>query len=166
MYDALHFDSPPGSVLRLVFGFVLMDSESTNSPPQQPAKAVDAERSTPAVSGQDNNAPTVSSMLSTSGISTWASKFSQSFGAVQESPQTGNAGVSALSRFTSRFGSKTPSVGSLPDKSVKDPTAGPQSGVLESLTKGLVDSSQSVVKAMQVKARHIVSQNKRRYQVH
>lgn len=40
-----------------------------------------------------------------------------------------------------------------------------QSGVFESLTKGLVDTSQNAVKAMQVKARHIVSQNKRRYQV-
>jgi hypothetical protein len=29
----------------------------------------------------------------------------------------------------------------------------------------LVDSSKSAVKAMQTKARHIVSQNKRRYQV-
>lgn len=142
-----------------------MDSESTNSTPQQPAKAVDVESYTPAVSGKDNNAPTVSSMLSASGISTWASKFSQSLGAAQESQQTGNAGVSTLARFTSRFGSQTPSIGSLPDEGVKDTTAGPQSGVLESLTKGLVDSSQSVVKAMQVKARHIVSQNKRRYQV-
>ncbi|XP_050205488.1 phosphatidylinositol 3,4,5-trisphosphate 3-phosphatase and protein-tyrosine-phosphatase PTEN2A-like [Mercurialis annua] len=39
-----------------------------------------------------------------------------------------------------------------------------QTGVFESLTKGLVDSSRSAVKAVQVKARHVVSQNKRRYQ--
>lgn len=34
------------------------------------------------------------------------------------------------------------------------------------ITKGLVDSSKNAVKAVQVKARHAVSQNKRRYQVH
>ncbi|KAL0356860.1 UNVERIFIED_CONTAM: Phosphatidylinositol 3,4,5-trisphosphate 3-phosphatase and protein-tyrosine-phosphatase PTEN2A [Sesamum calycinum] len=33
-----------------------------------------------------------------------------------------------------------------------------------SITKGLVDSSKNAVKAVQVKARHVVSQNKRRYQ--
>ncbi|CAF1705136.1 BnaC03g41000D [Brassica napus] len=32
------------------------------------------------------------------------------------------------------------------------------------ITKGLVDSSKNAVKAVQVKARHAVSQNKRRYQ--
>lgn len=39
------------------------------------------------------------------------------------------------------------------------------SGVFQSFTKGLVNTSQSAVKAVQVKARHLVSQNKRRYQV-
>ncbi|RXI07122.1 hypothetical protein DVH24_026258 [Malus domestica] len=38
------------------------------------------------------------------------------------------------------------------------------SGVFLSFTKGLVNTSQSAVKAVQVKARHLVSQNKRRYQ--
>lgn len=144
-----------------------MDSESTNKSSQDPAKDVDVQHSVPAVSGKDsNNANNASSALSTSGISTWALKFSQSLGAGQESPQTGNAGASAFSRFTSRFGSQTPSSAVFPpDEGVKDTKTESQSGVLESLTKGLVDSSQSVVKAMQVKARHMVSQNKRRYQV-
>ncbi|KAH0995811.1 hypothetical protein GBA52_019675 [Prunus armeniaca] len=38
------------------------------------------------------------------------------------------------------------------------------SGVFQSFTKGLVNTSQSAVKAVQVRARHLVSQNKRRYQ--
>ncbi|CAN6541896.1 unnamed protein product [Malus baccata var. baccata] len=38
------------------------------------------------------------------------------------------------------------------------------SGVFLSFTKGLFNTSQSAVKAVQVKARHLVSQNKRRYQ--
>ncbi|KAH7520234.1 hypothetical protein FEM48_Zijuj08G0122600 [Ziziphus jujuba var. spinosa] len=141
-------------------------AESTNKSSQNPAKAVDVQHSDSAVPGKDsNNANNASSMLSASGISTWAMKFSQSLGAGQESSQTGNAGVSAFARFTSRFGSQTPySSGHSPDEGVKDAKTESQSGVLESLTKGLVDTSQSVVKAMQVKARHMVSQNKRRYQ--
>uniref|UniRef100_A0A803NFD5 Uncharacterized protein n=1 Tax=Cannabis sativa TaxID=3483 RepID=A0A803NFD5_CANSA len=47
---------------------------------------------------------------------------------------------------------------------VQESPASSESGVFESLTKGFVDSSRSAVKAVQVKARHIVSQNKRRYQ--
>ncbi|CAO2152454.1 unnamed protein product [Urochloa humidicola] len=43
------------------------------------------------------------------------------------------------------------------------PTTG-QPGVFGSLMKGIVDSSKNAVKAVQVKARHMVSQNKRRYQ--
>lgn len=39
------------------------------------------------------------------------------------------------------------------------------SGVLGSFTKGILSTSQFAVKAVQVKARHLVSQNKRRYQV-
>ncbi|KAJ9170646.1 hypothetical protein P3X46_018739 [Hevea brasiliensis] len=39
-----------------------------------------------------------------------------------------------------------------------------QAGVIESFPKGLADSSRSAVKAMQVKAHHVVSQNKHRYQ--
>ncbi|CBI21370.3 unnamed protein product, partial [Vitis vinifera] len=52
----------------------------------------------------------------------------------------------------------------MPAESVVSTSTTTQPGVLESFTKGLVDSSKSAVKAVQVKARHIVSQNKRRYQ--
>ncbi|GAA0164432.1 protein phosphatase [Lithospermum erythrorhizon] len=38
------------------------------------------------------------------------------------------------------------------------------SNLFGTLTKGIVESSKSAVKAVQVKARHVVSQNKRRYQ--
>lgn len=51
------------------------------------------------------------------------------------------------------------------NESAGDNSANAQSSVIESLTKGLADSSMTAVKALQVKARHIVSQNKRRYQV-
>ncbi|KAL5556934.1 hypothetical protein UlMin_039170 [Ulmus minor] len=136
-----------------------MDSPS---PPSD--KASDVEHSASVVSGQDNNPRDLASMLSSSGISSWALKFQQSLGAGQENPQSENAGMSALARFTRGFGSQSPSVDSPTNEDAKSSTEGPQSGVLESFTKGIVDSSRSAVKAVQVKARHIVSQNKRRYQ--
>ncbi|KAK1430317.1 hypothetical protein QVD17_12971 [Tagetes erecta] len=40
----------------------------------------------------------------------------------------------------------------------------PSAGIIGTLTKGFVDTSKNAVKAVQVKARHVVSQNKRRYQ--
>ncbi|KAI7741004.1 hypothetical protein M8C21_004769 [Ambrosia artemisiifolia] len=47
-----------------------------------------------------------------------------------------------------------------PDGAPTTPTA----GIIGTLTKGFVDTSKNAVKAVQVKARHVVSQNKRRYQ--
>ncbi|KAJ6916338.1 hypothetical protein NC652_018898 [Populus alba x Populus x berolinensis] len=74
--------------------------------------------------------------------------------------RTEGFGISAFSRFTSGFGSLLPNTG----ESSQGNATSTQSGVFESFTKGLVDSSRNAVKAMQVKARHVVSQNKRRYQ--
>lgn len=79
--------------------------------------------------------------------------------------QSGNFGVSTFARLTSGFGLNFGSVAPGPNESSKGNVTSTQAGgVLESFTKGLVDSSRSAVKAMQVKARHVVSQNKRRYQ--
>jgi phosphatidylinositol-3,4,5-trisphosphate 3-phosphatase/dual-specificity protein phosphatase PTEN len=75
--------------------------------------------------------------------------------------ETEGFGISAFSRFTSGFGSLLPNT----EESSQGNATSTQSGVFESFTKGLVDSSRNAVKAMQVKARHVVSQNKRRYQV-
>ena len=143
-----------------------MDSVSADLSSQPPAKASDIEHSAAAVSEQNNDAHDSPSIISPSGISSWAGslKFPQSWGAAQDS-QTGNAGMSTFGRFTSGLGLRIPSVAPVPDEKNEETAVTAQSGVLESFTKGLVDSSRSAVKAMQVKARHIVSQNKRRYQV-
>lgn len=146
-----------------------MDSVSADLSSQPPAKASDIEHSAAAaaaVSGQNNDAHDSPSIISPSGISSWAGslKFPQSWGAAQDS-QTRNAGMSTFGRFTSGLGLRIPSVAPVPDEKNEETAVTAQSGVLESFTKGLVDSSRSAVKAMQVKARHIVSQNKRRYQV-
>src|SRR5262249_48727223 len=77
--------------------------------------------------------------------------------------ETGGFGISRFARLKNGFGLRFPST----EENVSDNAAATAKGggVLESFTKGLVDSSRSAMKAMQVKARHVVSQNKRRYQV-
>lgn len=106
------------------------------------------------------------SLFSATGISSWAKnlKFSQT--ADQEEQQSGNPGKSTLSRLTSGLGLRLSPKSPQSEETV-DEVASPnsQTGVLGSFTKGIVDTSKSAVKAVQVKARHMVSQNKRRYQV-
>ncbi|CAH8385260.1 unnamed protein product [Eruca vesicaria subsp. sativa] len=90
-------------------------------------------------------------------FSSWA----KSFKFPQQDPNSTDSGMSAFTRFTSELGLHLPTKG--PDEVGESPNT--QVGAaLESLTKAVVDSSRGAVKAMQVKARHIVSQNKRRYQ--
>ncbi|KAM7507129.1 hypothetical protein LguiA_017582 [Lonicera macranthoides] len=81
---------------------------------------------------------------------------------IPEDQRTGNAGSSAFARLASGFGLGPKASES--NESAGETSAAAQSSVLESFTKGLVDTSMSAMKAVQVKARHIVSQNKRRYQ--
>ncbi|KAF2283762.1 hypothetical protein GH714_014967 [Hevea brasiliensis] len=78
--------------------------------------------------------------------------------------ETGTFGNSSFARFTRGLGLHFPSVTPGTNEMSQGSTTSEQAGVLEFFTKGLVDSSRSAVKAMQVKARHVVSQNKRRYQ--
>lgn len=101
------------------------------------------------------------SLLSASGISSWARNFKlpQPLAQAQD-----NSGFSALSRFATEIRSHLPSATPTTNGGAQNSPTG-QPGVLGSLTKGFVDSSRNAVKAVQVKARHIVSQNKRRYQV-
>ncbi|KAM3255339.1 hypothetical protein ACQJBY_048578 [Aegilops geniculata] len=104
-----------------------------------------------------------SSMFSTSGLSSWAKnlKIPQPSSG-QESP-TGKNTVSRLaSGLGLRLSPKDPQQDESAEGSTTPTTA--QAGVFGSLTRGIVDSSKNAVKAVQVKARHMVSQNKRRYQ--
>ncbi|KAF8410112.1 hypothetical protein HHK36_002634 [Tetracentron sinense] len=143
-----------------------MDSDSTDSLYPPPVKTPDVQPPATAVSGQDSSVRDAPSMLSASGISSWARslKISQPLAAAQEGPQTGDAGKSTFARFTSGLGLRLSPKAPVPDESAEGTSTNAQPGVLGSFTKGLVDSSRSAVKAVQVKARHIVSQNKRRYQ--
>lgn len=117
-------------------------------------------------SGIELAAATQTGGIIPSNISSWAKtlKFPHPVPPPQDNLQTGSPGMSPFARFTSELGLRLPSMTPVADKSAEGTSTNP-TGVLESLAKGLVDSSRSAVKAVQVKARHIVSQNKRRYQV-
>ncbi|KAK3022534.1 hypothetical protein RJ639_047472 [Escallonia herrerae] len=130
-----------------------------------PVKGPQLQAPTAMDSGSDNSTRDAPSKLSTSGISTWAKslKIPQMPSAQEESP-SGSTGKSTFARFTSGFGLRLSPKASQPDDNPDGASPTAQSGFMGTLTKGLVDSSRNAVKAVQVKARHVVSQNKRRYQ--
>ncbi|KAK7367572.1 hypothetical protein VNO80_09587 [Phaseolus coccineus] len=137
-------------------------SAHSSSQPTPPVSNAEEQHSTK-VTEQINNAHDSPSSLPASGMSSWARNLKfpgLGLGQAPQDSQTENTGISAFARLTSGLGLRTQS------KETAAPlNSGPeQSNLIESFTKGLVDSSKSAVKAVQVKARHIVSQNKRRYQ--
>ncbi|KAD4179312.1 hypothetical protein E3N88_27903 [Mikania micrantha] len=120
-------------------------------------------------SGHDS-AQDSTSKPSTFGITTWAKslKLPQPLGGKQEESSSENANTarSPLARLTSGLGLRlSPKAHQQDDNSSPDgaPTT-PSAGIIGTLAKGFVDTSKNAVKAVQVKARHVVSQNKRRYQ--
>ncbi|MBA0562124.1 hypothetical protein Golob_007198, partial [Gossypium lobatum] len=137
-----------------------MDNVPADKPSSPPAKA--SEVQTPAVTNSGSTNPTLDAP---SKLSSWAKnlKIPQPFATSQENSPTGNAGKSTFSRFTSGFGLRSSPKSPASDSS-DGASATTQPGFLGTITKGIVDSSKNAVKAVQVKARHVVSQNKRRYQ--
>lgn len=144
-----------------------MDSGTTNPSPPPSNRASDVEPSKSIVSEKDNSSGSVTAVVTTPPLPSWAKnpKAQQPVQQGQQNLETGNVSWPSLSRLASGFGLQFTSKASSMNESTGDNSANAQSGVIESLTKGLVDSSMNAVKAVQVKARHIVSQNKRRYQV-
>ncbi|KAK1263557.1 hypothetical protein QJS04_geneDACA011857 [Acorus gramineus] len=138
--------------------------ESQQADPVPPPPATSAEPQNPV-----REAPP--SLLSTSGITSWARNLKiPSQAPATEDSRSGNAGKSTFARLTSgiglRLSPKSPqSAAATAEESAEGGVStAAQPGVFGSITRGFVDSSKSAVKAVQVKARHIVSQNKRRYQ--
>lgn len=143
-----------------------MSSESPNlpatvtpdaHPPPPPPAAVEV--------GSDDSPKGVASKLSASGISTWAKslKVPQPFASTSDDGD--NTEKSAFAKFTSGLGLRLSPKSPQPDETTDGASSSAQPGLFGAITKGLVDTSKNAVKAVQVKARHAVSQNKRRYQV-
>ncbi|KAJ6751201.1 hypothetical protein OIU85_001698 [Salix viminalis] len=144
-----------------------MDSESADTPPPS-VKAPDTQLP-PAVAADpvpENPASDVPSKLSAAGITSWAKslKIPQPLTSSPDDSPTGNAGKSTFARFASGFGLRLSPKSPAADDSPEGTSATSQSGLFGTITKGLVDTSKNAVRAVQVKARHAVSQNKRRYQ--
>ncbi|PHT41773.1 hypothetical protein CQW23_20627 [Capsicum baccatum] len=141
-----------------------MDSGSADVSNSQPVTTSNVARSTEVVSAPFQSTEEVPSKLSTSGISSWAKnlKIPQPFTGSQDEQLSENASKSTFARFTGglgmRLSPKSPT-DEHPDGTSTSPTT-----FIGTFTKGLVDSSKNAVKAVQVKARQVVSQNKRRYQ--
>ncbi|KAK6916414.1 hypothetical protein RJ641_019275 [Dillenia turbinata] len=141
-----------------------MDLDSADSANPSPAEAPYTQPPPPPTSGPDTITQDAPPKLSTAGISSWAKnlKIPHPLGTGQEDSPTGS-GKSAFARFTSGIGLHlSPKATAQNDNPGGASTAEP--GLFGTFTKGLVDSSKNAVKAVQVKARHVVSQNKRRYQ--
>ncbi|CAJ1977411.1 unnamed protein product [Sphenostylis stenocarpa] len=141
------------------------NSHPVKDPPtSSPAKASDGKASAALVSEQDNSAREAPSVISPTGISSWAKnlKLSQSFSGLQDDSSSGNVGKSTFARLTSNLGLRMSPKSPVADDSSNETAV--QSNLFGTITKGLVDTSKNAVKAVQVKARHVVSQNKRRYQ--
>ncbi|XP_047947770.1 phosphatidylinositol 3,4,5-trisphosphate 3-phosphatase and protein-tyrosine-phosphatase PTEN2A-like [Salvia hispanica] len=136
-----------------------MESETANSSLPQPGQDSNVGSSPSNVVEKASSAQGPTSVSSTSAISAWARglKLAQT----QQEPKKTNPGNFTFARLASGLGLQIPSKS---DENADKGSAPAQSGVIGSLTKGIVDSSLNAVKAVQVKARHIVSQNKRRYQ--
>ncbi|KAL4353551.1 hypothetical protein GQ457_06G035560 [Hibiscus cannabinus] len=147
-----------------------MESHSMANTVEPPGKAYDFEPPKAADNASTVTVKTVSSPepppsdLPRTSISSWTTNLNlpQPIAPPQES-QAGDAGTSAFARLTSGLGLRLQSMTLTPDNHAEHTSAATQAA-LESFTKGIVDSSLSAVKAVQVKACHIVSQNKRRYQ--
>ncbi|KAL6551749.1 Phosphatidylinositol 3,4,5-trisphosphate 3-phosphatase and protein-tyrosine-phosphatase pten2a [Orobanche gracilis] len=141
---------------------ISMDSGTRESTPSRPGEGSDDGSPPHAVSDKKNLVQDSSSVLSMSAISSWAK--SLKLPQMQQDSQTTNAGNSTFSRLASGLGLQISSKASASTENANNNSTSAQSSVIGSFTKGVVDSSLNAVKAVQVKARHIVSQNKRRYQ--
>ncbi|CAN6450880.1 unnamed protein product [Victoria cruziana] len=133
---------------------------NTASSPHEAAK-VDNLTSVP---DQDGTAQEGPSRISVSSISSWAKSIKIPNFSNQEDAESGGSAKSAFSRFTSGLVLRTSPRSPTDDETAEGTPTAAQSSVIGNLTKGLVDSSKNAMKVVQTKARHMVSQNKRRYQ--
>ncbi|KDP47126.1 hypothetical protein JCGZ_22122 [Jatropha curcas] len=142
-----------------------MDSGPVDSSTSS-VKAPDVQTHAATDPGVDNSPRDAPPKLSAAGITSWAKslKIPQPLAPSQGDSPTGSPGKSTFARFTSGFVLRSSPKSPVTDDSSEGPSSPSQPGFIGTITKGLVDTSKNAVKAVQVKARHAVSQNKRRYQ--
>ncbi|CAI9781861.1 unnamed protein product [Fraxinus pennsylvanica] len=141
-----------------------LDSSDSSNPPHN--KTANMSMPTSLEPVPENSANDAPSKFSASGITMWAKnlKVPQPFVGSQDESPSGNSGKSSFARFTGGLGLRLSPKSPQADEGSEGSLSSTEPGFIGTITKGLVDSSKSAVKAVQVKARHVVSQNKRRYQ--
>lgn len=139
-----------------------MDSESGDSLNVTSARASDIHPTAPA-NASVSIASADASPRQSPGISSWARnlKIPLPLSGGQDESTTGNSAKSTFTQFTSGIASRLSPRDPIPERGTDGAS---QPNLIGTITKGIVDSSRSAVRAVQVKARHVVSQNKRRYQ--
>ncbi|XP_071702243.1 phosphatidylinositol 3,4,5-trisphosphate 3-phosphatase and protein-tyrosine-phosphatase PTEN2A-like [Rutidosis leptorrhynchoides] len=145
-----------------------MASESDSSS-QSVTEDSEVKPSVSAISDQvDSSAPDSSSVESTPIVSSSSDEIPNLPTSTVPPPnslQAKNSGRWGIARIASGFGLNLGQKTSGSNDNVNGSGVSPNStSVLQSVGKGLVDTSLGAVKAVQVRARHMVSQNKRRYQ--
>ncbi|CAK9863952.1 unnamed protein product [Sphagnum jensenii] len=119
--------------------------------------------------GEGNEGP-AKKLSPVSSLSQWARGLRMPSSSSQESSsgtETPTKASSPFSLVASGFGKRIPAKIPLveaPDESSSSNIMVQEGNALGAFTKGFLDSSRNAVKAVQLKARHLVSQNKRRYQ--
>ena len=146
----------------------LMNSSTADSSSQPTTKVNDANNSTSTVTEQVNTSAVDSSSAEPTpnvSSSNEVPNLPKTATPTPNNIQTGSTGRWGFARIATGFGLNLGQRTSGANDNTGGVTSGSTSAVLQSVGKGLVDTSLGAVKAVQVKARHMVSQNKRRYQV-
>lgn len=106
--------------------------------------------------------------FSAAGLANWAKNLRINPNSnVQENATPGEGVKNPFSLLSNSFGRRSASripVVEAPLESPSSMSPGSQDGGLGNIAKGFLDTSKNAMKAVQLKARHLVSQNKRRYQ--
>jgi phosphatidylinositol-3,4,5-trisphosphate 3-phosphatase/dual-specificity protein phosphatase PTEN len=146
-------------------GPVLVQSSSLSKKDQQSSLFLNSRSS--ASPGDGTQGPAKSTPMSS--ISQWAKGLRTPLSSSQQSSSGAESTkTSSFSFVAGGFGKRTPAkipVVEAPDESTSSNAVVQEGNAFGTFTKGFLDSSRNAVKAVQLKARHLVSQNKRRYQV-
>eukprot|EP00250_Pteridium_aquilinum_P017237 c23522_g2_i1 orf=358-2364(-) len=110
----------------------------------------------------------ISGKFSAAGLANWAKNLRINPNSnSQENAASGEAVKNPFSLLSNSFGRRaTPKIPVVdaPLESPSSTSPGLQEGAFGNIAKGFLDTSKNAMKAVQIKARHLVSQNKRRYQ--
>lgn len=107
-----------------------------------------------------------SGKFSAAGFANWAKGLRINSHSTQDNSTPGDIGKNPFNILSSSFGKRSSAKIPVVDAAFESTSVSQasQEGAFGTFAKGFIDTSKNAVKAVQTKARHLVSQNKRRYQ--